>query len=241
MTTVETAFQEFIDGIHTANNESHFRRVAARTAEQLGFRWFAYLGFTDAAPVLISSYPRAWTTHYFAERYEQVDPVVETSRRERGVFRWSRSQSTSPLGRAQRRLFDDASSFGIRSGVTVPVTTGFGRFAAFTLATDQEGPSLDASVAEATDLIQLIGLNYHAHVEAKIALPPANSPSPALSQRELECLAWSARGKTMEDTAAIIGVKPRTVLFHLENARRRLNATTLAHAVALAVRTGILP
>lgn len=241
MTTVEIAFQEFIDGIHTANNEGHFRRVAARTAEQLGFRWFAYLGFTEAAPVLISSYPRAWTAHYFAERYEHVDPVVETSRRQRGVFHWSGSQSLCPLGRAQRRLFDDASSFGIRSGVTVPITTGFGRFAAFTLATDEESPALKDSVAECTDLIQLIGLNYHAHVEAKVALPPANRPAPVLSQRELECLAWSARGKTMEDTAAILGVKPRTVLFHLENARRRLNANTLAQAVALAVRAGILP
>lgn len=241
MKTVEIAFQEFIDGIHTASSERDFKSVADRTAQQLGFRWFAYLGFTDTTPVLISSYPRKWAAHYFAESYERVDPVVEISRRERNVFRWDGSERSSIMGKAQRRLFDDASTFGIRRGVTVPIIAGFGRFAAFTFASDEQSPALDRQLAAATDLIQLIGLNYHAHVEAKIVAAPANVEVQALSQRELECLAWSARGKTMDETAAILGVKPRTVLFHLENARRRLNANTLAHAVAIAARKNMLP
>jgi DNA-binding CsgD family transcriptional regulator len=50
----------------------------------------------------------------------------------------------------------------------------------------------------------------------------------------LECLTWSARGKTSPEIAAILGLSKRTVNFHVENACRKLNVATRTEAVARA-------
>jgi LuxR family transcriptional activator of conjugal transfer of Ti plasmids len=64
---------------------------------------------------------------------------------------------------------------------------------------------------------------------------------PCLSQREVQCLAWAARGKTMVETAEIMGLTPRTVTFHLENARAKLEASNITQAVAMALRRSLIP
>jgi DNA-binding NarL/FixJ family response regulator len=56
----------------------------------------------------------------------------------------------------------------------------------------------------------------------------------ALNDRELECLAWSGRGKTSQEIAAITGLSKRTVNFHIENACRKLNVSTRTEAVVKA-------
>ena len=126
--------------------------------------------------------------------------------------------------------------------MTVPITAGYGRSAAFTLAVDDRSPGLDRLVENATDLLQLVGLTYHAHVDAKIGgVLLSEHANFVLTQRERQCLAWASRGKTMEETAMILDVTSRAVKFHLDNARRNLAASTITHAVAIAVRGGLLP
>jgi DNA-binding NarL/FixJ family response regulator len=56
----------------------------------------------------------------------------------------------------------------------------------------------------------------------------------ALNDRELECLTWSARGKTSPEIATILSLSKRTVNFHIENACRKLNVSTRTEAVARA-------
>lgn len=71
--------------------------------------------------------------------------------------------------------------------------------------------------------------------------PAPNLPeTPALSQRETECLAWVSRGKSSSDIGAILGLSPRTVDSYLEKACAKLRVRTRIEAVALAVRTGLI-
>jgi DNA-binding NarL/FixJ family response regulator len=56
----------------------------------------------------------------------------------------------------------------------------------------------------------------------------------ALNERELECLTWSARGKTSPEIAKIVSISKRTVNFHIENACRKLNVSTRTEAVVKA-------
>src|SRR5450631_968258 len=56
----------------------------------------------------------------------------------------------------------------------------------------------------------------------------------ALSDRELECLTWSARGKTSPEIAVILSLSKRTLNFHIENACRKLNVSTRTEAVVKA-------
>lgn len=56
----------------------------------------------------------------------------------------------------------------------------------------------------------------------------------ALNDRELECLTWSARGKTSPEIGIILSLSKRTVNFHIENACRKLNVSTRTEAVVKA-------
>jgi LuxR family transcriptional activator of conjugal transfer of Ti plasmids len=60
------------------------------------------------------------------------------------AFNWGGSTPKAIGSREQRRFFEEAMTFGIRSGITVPIRGGFGRMAAFTLVTDE--PSAPAAV-----------------------------------------------------------------------------------------------
>jgi DNA-binding response OmpR family regulator len=55
-----------------------------------------------------------------------------------------------------------------------------------------------------------------------------------LSEREVESLTWSARGKSSVEIAIILGLAKRTVDFHIENACRKLQVSTRTEAVAKA-------
>jgi DNA-binding response OmpR family regulator len=55
-----------------------------------------------------------------------------------------------------------------------------------------------------------------------------------LTEREAETLTWAARGKTSAEIGQILGLTKRTVDFHIDNARVKLNATTRMHAAVKA-------
>jgi DNA-binding CsgD family transcriptional regulator len=65
-------------------------------------------------------------------------------------------------------------------------------------------------------------------------------PVPLLSVREIECLDWSAAGKTSQETGAILGISHRTVQFHLKNAAAKLDVYSTRHAVSRAISMGII-
>ena len=54
-------------------------------------------------------------------------------------------------------------------------------------------------------------------------------------RRELDCLKWIAAGKTAWEASVILGISERTVRFHLNGAREKLNCMTTTQAVAKAV------
>jgi DNA-binding response OmpR family regulator len=56
-----------------------------------------------------------------------------------------------------------------------------------------------------------------------------------LSEREVEALTWSARGKTSDEIALILGLSKRTIDFHIDNARAKLGVATRIQAVVKAV------
>lgn len=235
------SFQEYIDALQTARDGNDFERVAARVSQGLGFRWFAYLNLAGNIPLLVSSYPKTWTDRYFNLNYQDLDPVVQRVRRDHYLFDWS-GVSKVAGSRDQRRFFDEAMTFGITSGLTVPINAGFGQTAAFTFAADDRAPRLDQLTPDSREVLQLIGMYFHMHLKITLGATPSGAARDLqLTQRECQCLAWMARGKTIADAAALMGISPRTVAFHLDNARRKFGAASITQCVAEALRRGLLP
>jgi len=59
-----------------------------------------------------------------------------------------------------------------------------------------------------------------------------------LSQRELECLRWSAEGKTSSEISQIMSLSEHTINYYLVSAARKLDAVNRIQAVAQSIREG---
>ena len=66
-------------------------------------------------------------------------------------------------------------------------------------------------------------------------------PKVSLTEREIEALAWSARGKSSTDIAVLMSVSERTVNFHITNAMRKLGVATRIQAAVKASIAGLIP
>ena len=63
-------------------------------------------------------------------------------------------------------------------------------------------------------------------------------PFKRLTDREVDCLLWLARGDRQSDLADRLGVDIKTIEMHVRNARNKLDARTTPQAIATAVTTG---
>jgi DNA-binding CsgD family transcriptional regulator len=63
---------------------------------------------------------------------------------------------------------------------------------------------------------------------------------PSLSRREIEVLTHVALGETSKEIAGSLGIRERTVNWHLERVFVKLGAGSRAEAVALALELGIV-
>lgn len=61
-----------------------------------------------------------------------------------------------------------------------------------------------------------------------------------LTDREMECLTWAARGKTEEEIGMIIHRSHSTARFHLRSAIRKLGASNRSHAIAIVCSRGLI-
>ncbi|MBL8659030.1 MAG: hypothetical protein JNM75_04660 [Rhodospirillales bacterium] len=66
------------------------------------------------------------------------------------------------------------------------------------------------------------------------------APSVYLTDRERECLTWTAQGKSAWSISRILGVSEHTVQFHLKGAMRKIGAGNRVQAVVMAVRFGLI-
>jgi LuxR family transcriptional activator of conjugal transfer of Ti plasmids len=241
MKQAERAFREFIDAVYVANTPEEFHRVGEGAARALGFQWFCYFEGGDGVPTLLTSFPKRWVDRYSGEQYQDVDPILRQARKIGPAFTWDARDGVDGRPAYERRFFADALAFNIRAGVTVPIAAGYGRFAAFTLASDDHVSEFERLAENSKNLLQMMGFTFHAHVKVRMADPAESAgDSPLLTIRERQCLGWASAGKTMQEMAMILGVTPRVVKFHLDNGRKKLGASTLPHAVALALRRELL-
>lgn len=72
------------------------------------------------------------------------------------------------------------------------------------------------------------------------ALVPRLGPKEKLSAREIECLRWSAAGKSSDEIAIILDISSHTVVSYLKSAMRKLEAVNRMQAVARACRYHLL-
>jgi DNA-binding CsgD family transcriptional regulator len=81
--------------------------------------------------------------------------------------------------------------------------------------------------------LKILGEYFHNHMLRRNGIDTAEAL--VVSARELDCLRWIAAGKSAWESSVILGISERTVRFHLNSAREKLNCTTTTQAVAKVV------
>jgi DNA-binding CsgD family transcriptional regulator len=226
-------FQNFIDLLAAADSAADFSNVLTSTANALELSCFAYLALPnnhEAKPLLISTYPEEWTSHYLRSRYELIDPVISQALRTPDPFPWGAGIQANNRSPAQHRLFDEAGEFGIRIGFTVPIHDAHGPIAALTFASSQCSQTFETFTTSQARVLQLMAMYFHAHVRRKLASRQSIDLM-RLSPREFECLEWASKGKSAWEIGCILGISRNTVAYYLENAKEKLGVRTVVQAV----------
>ena len=235
----------FIDKLRGANSLELLRTEYSIAAGNLGFDKFAYLAVhttsgSSGNPLLISTYPTAWTTHYMDQNYFNFDPVVLRGSRSVLPFTWGTENITSRLRDNQKRLFDEAGEFGIRVGFTVPVHGHGGEFAGLTVASNDPDQEFLKRIDDKRHILHLMAIYYHARVSEIVRSPNLDTESIHLTDREVECLLWAASGKSAWEIGTILGIAKTTVLFHMKNLKNKLGVFTTSQAVAKSIILGLI-
>lgn len=230
---MQRVFEEFVQRLFESVDETDLRDALASAAAEFDLGQFAFLTLPSSRSnktKLISNYPGDWTSHYLNSRYERIDPVIAHAQRQDKPFRWGRRVDRMRTCRQNEQFFDEAAEFGIRCGFTVPVPDRRGGVAAMTFAADEPNPPFLRVTEQYSQAFQLIGTCFHFHARRKLS-SNRTIDGVELTPREYECLQWSARGKSAWEIGRILGVKRRTVAFHLDNVRQKLGVRTIKQAV----------
>jgi DNA-binding CsgD family transcriptional regulator len=88
----------------------------------------------------------------------------------------------------------------------------------------------------------LVVMAHAAFARAQHLQSPRNQRSvrPRLSAREIACLEGVAKKKSLGEIGRLLKISPRTVRFHLDNARTKLGVVTRAQAVQKALRQKLI-
>lgn len=186
--------------------------------------------------LVVTTYTFEWHKCYFDNSYIDIDPIVKVASSGVSPVDW---RSISRKAPAVRAFFEDAQKFEVGSqGLTLPIRGRLGEIALFSVTSDERDDSWDLFVKTNVSYLLIFAWNFHNCV---LRILGASSQSPiALSHREATCLRMKALGRTDNEIAGILGITKRTVSFHLESARSRLNAVNAVHAVAKALSLGLI-
>jgi DNA-binding CsgD family transcriptional regulator len=125
---------------------------------------------------------------------------------------------------------------GERTGrqiLSIPLRPLVGETAVLFVGTEMPAAEWQTRKAAILREFQVLANYFHQHI-LRIYGHDADNQI-LVSARELDCLKWVAAGKTAWEASVILGISERTVRFHLNAAREKLNCLTTTQAVAKAV------
>ncbi|WP_244561392.1 LuxR family transcriptional regulator [Ensifer aridi] len=242
--TLAIEFGRFLDESEGVVQTEQLFELLSAFALSLDFPWIAYGPLTPDQKIMkrvrlhpgaILNYPDESQEHYAEVCYDGIEPIFKKSRRQASPFRWSEVYNDVNTTEVERRLFDKAAKFGLRSGVSVPLHGPGVGVSVMTFAR----PCRHRIQTRTITYLQLAASHFHLRL-AEFSNPAGTGHGPNLSPRERECILWVARGKSSWDIGIILGITENTVNFHIKNVLRKFNVTSRTVAALKAAALGII-
>lgn len=192
---------------------------------RMGFRHFALVHHINVctpggSTIRLIDYPGDWVEIFEERKLYASDPIHRASQRTAVGFEWNDVERLITLTDRDRAVLAAAQAIGVGDGFTVPahIPGEINGSCSFAM---RSGETIDR---DQLPLAQLIGT--FAFEAARRANQSKAGVSPAqLTDRQVECVALVARGKTDWEIGRILGVGSETVTQHLKDARERYGVT----------------
>jgi DNA-binding CsgD family transcriptional regulator len=197
-----------------------------------------FSGCSRENPFTAFTYSNEWAEHYVRSNYKNIDPVVSASARSLLPVDWSTFDKSN---RKVVKFFDEARQAGVGShGVTIPIRgVESGIWASFSVTSGESERNWGKQRSEIlTDLVLVANFLHQKAYE--LHKPGESIDLNAITRRETEALAWTSEGKSLSDIGTLMGISAETVKAHLDSARFKLGALNRVHAVAKAIRHGLI-
>lgn len=222
-----------LETIESLSSQTSAQQAGGLVAKALGFAWFNYEGWRPGS--WITNGPAGWSERYRSRNYVAIDPVRRLTRTTKRTTSWSHQALDCCRDQQTSSFLEESSKFGASSGINIPIFGGFGR-EAFLSFSDPSRDMSDPNLLNSPFLYVIAD-----RLEAFFSASRDQLDSEvSLTSQELLCLIWTSEGKSMAETASIVGIRRRTVEFHLSNARHKLGTVTLTQTVAEAMRLGLI-
>ena len=239
LTRVEVQTFEFFEKINAVSGPEEAYALLGQEFGQFGFSNFL---ITDMPPatsglenhLILNGWSPQWFERYMGENFYRDDPMAKRTRETTRSFFWDEVESTTEPTPRSLQIMNEASDFGLRRGFSVPIVGASGDQSCVTMG--GELLEIPPRGREALEMMSIYAL-YRARGLRKMSVQLAKS-GPALTPREREILKWVALGKTDWEIGEILRISSETSTAHVRNSCRKLNATTRAQAVALALQRG---
>jgi DNA-binding CsgD family transcriptional regulator len=225
-----------VEAIQRAPSILKVKELLRGTASRNGFDFF----FCAEAPsvcdsaasdgILFEEWPREWLKRYSEERLFSNDPVVTRLQSTPEPFLWT-DVWTGSGSRAEARVMNEASSFGMRQGFVVPIFGVGGT--SHGISFSGNNPRCD-SVARAE--LHLVAM--YAYARARRLRRREPEPKISITLREREAMHWVAAGKTDWEIGELLGVSESAAHKRIESAKRKYGVATRVQAVVEALRHG---
>jgi len=235
---------EYISELNTASSYAEIQQVCTNFCQYLGFDYFIYgsripTSLMNPSYVVLSGYPEQWRDHYVEQEYLLIDPTVSHCMEHITPILWeSVTKTICKQDSSINKLFYEADDYGLRNGISYPIHCIHGEAAMFSLTTSRRDAKARSHIQTTFAEGQLFASYVH---EAMSRMPDNGLVAKAnaeLTRRERECLLWTTEGKTSWEISQILNIAERTVVFHLNNAIKKLNVSNKQHAVARAISLG---
>lgn len=240
-----TQINEFIDMSLRADGVEGIHRLCSAISEAYGFDHFIYgtsfpTSLVKPFILVISGHPDAWRDHYQAHGYLAVDPAVRHCARSVRPLIWQDLMLDSERDAKSLTVMQEAREFGLASGASLSIRGGRGEIGVLSFSSERAWQQTRSAIDTAIPDLYLLSAYVHEAAGRLVTQGSLPFNPPELTARERECLLWAAEGKTSWEIARILGISERTAIFHLQNAARRLNASSRQQAVALAISQGLI-
>ena len=178
------------------------------------------------------------TEQWLAQRLHLVSPIGAVCRMSTQPFAWDARTVAAAV--SPPHVWPLTPERGFFGGITVPVHLPRGRTASVSWYARDASVDLAATLDGHFEVIRSAALRFMDLVYSIRAETESPDDTPALSERELECLTWAALGRTDGEIGAVIHRSPATARFHIDNAVRKLGARNRTQAVAIAAERGLI-